>query len=107
MGHDAMSDRCCDACYNSHGGCIEHGSCLCHAGTSCRLFFGDAGRTAAALDAIRSGASWAHPHSACTFADHLLTARYPEGATMERAVLGSVRDGECGIMLTLGVWVAP
>jgi hypothetical protein len=100
-----QTDRCCDACYNSHGGCIEHGSCLCHAGEHHHLTFSDAARAAKAFDALRSGAPWADPYSACVAQNGFLTARYPEGAEMERAILSVDRFDGTVIRLTLGVWV--
>ena len=101
-----MTSRCCDGCYNSHGDCLEHGTCLCHAGDSAYLMFGASALALTAINAIRSGATWSDTDSACTIKDGLLTVRYPEGTTRVRAVL-NVEQAWLGISMTLGAWVEP
>lgn len=99
-----QTDRCCDACYNSHGDCIEHGSCLCHAGDTAYLMLGASALGASAIETIRSGAAWSDPDSACSIKGGLLTVRYPEGTERARAVL-EAKPAWLGIDLTLGAWV--
>lgn len=96
-----MSERCCDDCHNSHGDCIERGSCLCHAGVTGRLFFGSQLEAADAGNAIRTGKPYKARGAACRFEGGSMATFYPEGAETMRAVMrvevtGTVVEVEFG-----------
>lgn len=80
---------CCDDCYNSHGDCLERGTCLCHeAYDSDEVSYVWCKSRVAAdhlASEIRSGS--ARLESAVTVCGGALRTRYPDGRVRERRVV--------------------
>lgn len=99
----SQTSPCCDDCYDSHGDCVERGTCLCHraydAPEVTHVFCLNARAAAELCAAVRLGAADLTP--AVRVVGPALETRYPDGRTRARRVDGVDTRGASSSLVVL------